>query len=391
MPTDLTTEPLRFAYWVPNVSGGLVTSTIEQRTDWSFAYNRKLARIAERAGFDYALSQVRYTASYGAEYQHESTSFSLALLMATERLKLIAAVHPGLWHPGVLAKWVATADHLSGGRIAVNVVSGWFADEFRQLGEPWLEHDERYRRSAEFILALKRIWTQDSANLAGDFYRIRDFSLKPKPLSWPGRPHPEIFQGGNSSAARRNGGQLSDWYFSNGKDFDGVLEQLADLRRVADVAGRADGPKFGLNGFVIVRDTEREARDTLREIVAKAHVEAVEGFGSAVKQAGASTHDKKGMWADSTFEDLVQYNDGFRTQLIGTPEQVASRIVEFRKIGVDLILTGFLHFQEEVEQFGRDVLPIVRALEVEAGLDPAAVPDPAAGLTANDPLLAGAR
>ena len=152
MTTDPTAEPLRFAYWVPNVSGGLVTSTIEQRTDWSFEYNRKLARLAEWAGFDYALSQVRYTASYGAEYQHESTGFSLALLLATERLKLIAAIHPGLWQPGVLAKWVATADHLSGGRVAVNVVSGWFKDEFRQLGEPWLEHDERYRRTAEFIL-----------------------------------------------------------------------------------------------------------------------------------------------------------------------------------------------------------------------------------------------
>jgi dimethylsulfone monooxygenase len=379
MSSDITRDPLRFAYWVPNVSGGLVTSTIEQRTDWGFDYNRELARIAERAGFEYALSQVRYTASYGAEYQHESTSFSLALLLATERLKLIAAVHPGLWQPGVLAKWVATADHLSGGRVAVNVVSGWFADEFRQLGEPWLEHDERYRRSAEFIQALKLIWTEDEANLAGDFYRIRDFSLKPKPLSWPGRPHPEIFQGGNSSAARRNGGRLSDWYFSNGKDFDGVREQLADLRAVAAEAGRTDGPRFGLNGFVIVRDTEAEAREQLREIVAKAHVEAVEGFGAAVKQAGASTQDKRGMWADSSFEDLVQYNDGFRTGLIGTAEQVAERIIEYRKLGVDLILAGFLHFQEEVEAFGRDVIPLVREMEIQAGLDPAAVPVPVAG------------
>src|ERR1700760_428279 len=197
MTTDITRDPLSFAYWVPNVSGGLVTSTIEQRTDWSFAYNRTLARIAERAGFEYALSQVRYTASYGAEFQHESTSFSLALLMATERLKLIAAVHPGLWQPGVLAKWVATADHLSGGRVAVNVVSGWFADEFRQLRA-------RSRRGAEFMQALREIGTEAPATLAGDFYRIRDFSLKPKPLSWPGRPHPEIFQGGNSTAARRS-------------------------------------------------------------------------------------------------------------------------------------------------------------------------------------------
>ena len=391
MTTERITDHVKFAYWVPNVSGGLVTSDIEQRTDWSYEYNAKLAQTAENNGFEYALSQVRYEASYGAEYQHESTSFSLALLLATQRLKVIAAVHPGLWQPGVLAKLGATADHLSGGRFAVNVVSGWFKDEFTHLGEPWLEHDERYRRSAEFLQVLRKIWTEDEVDFRGDFYRIHDFTLKPNPLNTAERPNPEIFQGGNSSAARRNGGRHSDWYFSNGKDFDGVREQLADLRQIAGAAGRTDGPRFGLNGFVIVRDTEQEARDTLREIIAKAHVEAVEGFGAAVKQAGASTADKQGMWADSSFEDLVQYNDGFRTQLIGTPEQVATRIIAYRKLGVDLILTGFLHYHEEIERFGRDVLPIVRALEVEAGLDPAAVPDPAAGLTVPGPVLVGAR
>lgn len=230
--------PARFAYWVPNVSGGLVTSTIEQRTDWGYDYNRKLAVLAENNGFEYALSQVRYMASYGAEFQHESTSFSLALLLATERLKVIAAVHPGLWHPGVLAKLGATADQLSGGRFAVNVVSGWFKGEFSALGEPWLEHDERYRRAEEFIQALRTIWTEDHAELAGDFYRIRAFSLKPKPIGSTGRPHPEIFQGGNSTAARSMAGRVSDWYFSNGKDFAGVTEQLADVRASAATAGR---------------------------------------------------------------------------------------------------------------------------------------------------------
>jgi dimethylsulfone monooxygenase len=373
----IPTDPLKFAYWVPNVSGGLVTSSIEQRTDWNWDYNRETAIAAENNGFEYALSQVRYMASYSAEYQHESTSLSLAIMLATERLKVMAAVHPGMWHPGVFANFGATADHLTNGRFATNVVSGWFKGEFTSFGEPWLEHDERYRRSAEFIQVLKEIWTADEAQFAGDFYRIRDFALKPKPLAVPGRPHPEIFQGGNSTAARENGGRFSDWYFSNGKSFEGVQEQLADLRRIAADAGRADGgPKFGLNGFIIVRDTEAEAREQLREIIAGAHVEAVEGFRDAVRQAGASTSDKQGMWADSSFEDLVQYNDGFRTQLIGTPEQVAERIVAYKKLGVDLILGGFLHYHEEVERFGRDVLPIVRALEVEAGLDPAAVPVP---------------
>ncbi|GAA3851941.1 MULTISPECIES: dimethylsulfone monooxygenase SfnG [Amycolatopsis] len=365
--------PLKFAYWVPNVSGGLVTSRIEQRTDWGYDYNRELAVLAENNGFEYALTQVRYTASYGAAYQHESTGFSLALLLATQRLKVIAAVHPGLWHPGVLAKFVASADVLSGGRAAVNVVSGWFKDEFTGLGEPWLEHDERYRRSEEFIRVLKELWTNDAAEFRGDFYRIHDFDIKPKPLSTPDRPHPEVFQGGNSTAARKLAGRVSDWYFSNGKDFDGFSEQVAEVRGYA--AEHDHHVRFGLNGFVIARDTEAEARDVLREIVDKADVQAVEGFRSAVQQAGRSTSDKKGMWADSEFADLVQYNDGFRTGLIGTPEQIARRAVEYKRRGADLLLLGFLHYHEDVEYFGREVLPIIRELEKELDAT-AATPEP---------------
>lgn len=360
---DQLAQPLKFAYWVPNVSGGLVVSSIEQRTDWGYDYNKTLAQLAEANGFEYALSQVRYIASYGAAYQHESTSFSLALALATERLTVIAAVHPGLWQPGVLAKWLATADHLTGGRIATNVVSGWFKDEFTKLGEPWLEHGERYRRSEEFIRYLKEIWTGDHAEFNGDFYRLHDFDLKPKPLELPGRPHPEVFMGGNSTDARGMGGRVADWYFCNGNTPEGIAQQVADVGEMAEVHGRS--VRVGVNGFMVARDTEAEARETLREIIDKADREAVEGFGAAVKQAGQSTGDKVGMWQDSEFADLVQYNDGFRTGLVGTPEQIARRMLEYKKIGTDLFLLGFLHFQEEVQYFGEKVLPIVRELEAE--------------------------
>ena len=358
-------EPLKFAYWVPNVSGGLVVSKIEQRTDWSYDYNVELARLAENNGFEFALSQVRYIASYGAAYQHESTSISLALALATERLKIIAAIHPGLWHPGVLAKWIASADQITGGRMAINVVSGWFKDEFTKLGEPWLEHGERYRRSEEFIRYVREIWTSEHAEFNGDFYRLHDFDLKPKPVEVPGRAHPDIFMGGNSTDARGMGGRVADWYFSNGNTPEGIAEQIRDVTDVAKVHGRAGAVRFGLNGFFIGRETEAEARDVLREIVDKADREAVEGFGSAVKQAGQSTGDKKGMWQDSEFADLVQYNDGFRTGLIGTPEQIAHRMLEYKKKGVNLFLLGFLHYLEDVAYFGREVLPIVRELEAQ--------------------------
>lgn len=383
---DATTggaEQVRFAYWVPNVSGGLVVSTLPQRTDHSPAYNVETARAAEAAGFDYALTQVRYGASYGADSQHESTSFSLALLLATERLKVIAAVHPYFWQPTVLAKWAATAQELTGGRLALNVVSGWFKGEALSLGATWLEHGERYRQSEEFIDVLRGAWTTDGFTYRGDFFRTRDLTFRPRPDVLP-----EIFQGGNSTAARQMAGRVSDWYFMNGSDLAGVAEQVAEVGGYARAAGRR--LRFGLNGFAVVRDTEDEARQVVEDVVAHADVEKVEGFGEAVRQAGRSTADGKGMWADSGFRDLVQYNDGFRTGLVGTPEQVARRVLAYRLLGVDLVLLGFLHVQEEVEAFGRRVVPLVRELEREL----ATVADPVAQLGLADelrPALAAVR
>lgn len=353
-------QPLKFAYWVPNVSGGLVISKIEQRTDWSHEYNVKLARLAEDSGFEYALSQVRYMASYGAEFQHESTTFSFALLQATQRLKVIAAVHPGLWHPAVLAKLIATQDQLSGGRTAVNVVSGWFKGEFTALGEPWLEHDERYRRSEEFIRVLRGSWTEDHFSFSGDFYRIHGYNLKPKPIQ---RPHPEIFQGGTSRGARDMAARVSDWYFCNGNTAEGIRAQVDDIQAKAAPLGRR--PKIGMNAFVIARDTEEEAKKVLADIIKHADKEAVNAFGDAVKQAGKASPEGQGNWATSGFEDLVQYNDGFRPNLIGTPEQIARRILEYKAVGVDLVLGGFLHYLEDVEYFGKRVLPLVRELEAQ--------------------------
>jgi FMNH2-dependent dimethyl sulfone monooxygenase len=355
-------DPLSFAYWVPNVSGGLVVSKIPQRTDWNLPYNIKLAQIAEAAGFDYALSQIRFIGSYGADYQHESTTFSTALLANTTRLKVIAAILPGPWHPHVIAKLGATADQLFGGRWAINVVSGWFAGEFDALGLPWLPHDQRYKRSREFIEVVKGIWTQDNFNYEGEFYKAQDFTLKPKPLQ---KPHPEIFQGGNSRAAQENAGTVSDWYFMNGNTPEGHRKQIENVQAIAAANGRR--VRFGVNAFIIARETEEEAQAVLNAIVDQADPEAVNAFGGAVKEAGQASPEGQGMWSNSGFKDLVQYNDGFKTNLIGTPRQIAERIVALKDIGVDLVLGGFLHFHEEVAYFGERVLPLVRELEEARG------------------------
>jgi FMNH2-dependent dimethyl sulfone monooxygenase len=355
--------PMKFAHWVPNLSGGLVVSKVPQRTDWSLDYNVKLVKIAEEAGFDYALTQVRFKGSYGAEYQHDSLMFSAALLANTDRLGIVTAILPGMFHPGVLAKHGATADQIFNGRWAVHIASGWFRDEYDMLGVPWLEHDERYARSREFVDILRGAWSTDDFHYDGKYWQIKGYSLKPKPLAIPDRPMPEVFQGGNSLAAQRMAAAVADWYFMNGNTPEGHKEQIDYITKLAFDNGRK--VKFGVNAFVIARETEEEARTEYERIIAAADAPAVERFKEAIVEAGQSTKERKGMWVDSTERDLVQYNDGFKTNLIGTPEQIALRIHELQKIGVDLILCGFLHFHEETRFFGERIIPLVREMEAD--------------------------
>lgn len=151
----------------------------------------------------------------------------------------------------------------------------------------------------------------------------------------------------------------------NGNTLEGFQTQIKDVKERAEREGRLAEVKFAVNGFVIARETEEEAIRVLQEIQGKANVEAVEAFGDAVKNAGASTSNKTGMWANSKFEDLVQYNDGFKTKLIGTPQQIADRILLLKSLGIQILLVAFLHYEDEIQQFGDQVLSLVRKLEAE--------------------------
>lgn len=353
-------EPLRFAYWVPAASTGYIASRIEQRFGWDLEYNVELAEIAEAAGFDYGLTATRFVTTFLDEGQHEAMTLSQYILARTKRIRIISAVLTGLWHPAVMAKIAATADHLSGGRFALNIVSGWDRAQFGALGLPWVDHDARYRRSEEFIQVLKGCWTGEAFSFEGEYFQIDGFQTRPRPLQ---RPNPTIFQGGSSTAARRMAGLYSDWYLTNGGRPEEIARQVADVQAHAAGAGRRVG--IGVNGFAIVRDTAEQARAVHSEIIRLADWEAASRFAAATAEAGRSAPDGIGNWAKSALADFVQGNDGFRTGLIGTPELVAQRIMDLKRSGVGLILLGFLHFKEELEAFGRQVLPLVRALEAE--------------------------
>ncbi|WP_336785255.1 dimethylsulfone monooxygenase SfnG [Paenibacillus sp. MMO-177] len=351
---------IEFGYWAPLEDGGLLATKLPQQTSSSFEANIRYAEQAERTGFDHMLLPTRFVASSDSENQWESLTFAAALAVKTRKLGLIVAVASGLIPPAIVAKMLTTIDHLSGGRAAINVVSGWLKDEYIALGQPWLDHDERYRRSEEFIRVLRELWTEDQATYAGDFFRLREADFKPRPVQVPG---PTIYQGGNSKAAKQMAGRVSDYYFMNGNTLEGLKKQVDEVRGYAADHNREI--KFGVNAFVIVRDTEEEAKQVLRDIISNADSATVEAFREQVKHAGQSSGDRDGMWANSTYEDLIQFNDGFKTGLIGTKEQVARRILELKEIGINLVLTGFLHYDEELALFGEQVIPLVRQLELE--------------------------
>jgi len=359
-----------FAYWVPNVSGGLVVSDWETETDWTYDYNLDLARTAESVGFDYALAQARFFGSYGADKQLEALSIANALAAQTDELHVIGAVHPGLWEPGPLANFIATSDRISNGRFSINIVSGWFKGEFTGFGQPWLEHDERYARSSEFIEVLKALWTEERATYDGRFYTIgKDIEgfegapLEPKPVQ---DPYPQVFQGGNSQAAREMAAKHSDVLFINGGSLQEIRAVIDDVEEYAEEFG-TEPPRFAANAFVIQRDTESEAKEVLEGIIENATDEAVDAFKDQVKEACQSSGEGEGMWADSDFEDLVQYNDGFKTGLIGTDDQIVERIRKLDAIGVDIVLAGFLDFEAELERFGETIIP---AIDEADSLDP---------------------
>ncbi|TLG91077.1 dimethyl sulfone monooxygenase SfnG [Pseudomonas edaphica] len=346
--------PIEFGYWAPNLGTSLVATRINNHTRGTFAANREYAQIAEHNGFKYTLLATRFVSSLeGNEGTYDSMVMAAAIAAVTTQLVPIVAVATGLAHPAIVAKQLVTLDEISQGRAAVNVVSGWLKDEYTALGEPWLEHGERYRRTEEFIEVLRATWADGQAEYAGDFFRLRnaDFRPKPRPGAIP------VFQGGNSVAAREMAARQSDFYFMNGAPLDSLREHIAHVKALAAQQNRT--VRFAVNAFVISRPTEAQAREVLEAIIENADIEVVERFRKNVQHAGQATIEKQGMWAESRFEDLIQFNDGFKTGLIGTPEQIAERITALTEIGVDMLLAGFLHYDDELLEFGREVIPLV--------------------------------
>src|SRR5712664_839204 len=191
---------MRYGYWLP-VFGGWLRNVENEKMQTSWAYVKKLAQRSEQIGFDLTLiAELNLNDIKGVEAPSlDAWSTSAALAAVTERIELMVAVRPTFHLPALLAKQAANIDHISRGRLSLNVVSSWWADEARQYGVPFEQHDDRYARTAEWLEVLDGVWSQDNYSFTGKYYRVEETILQPKPAS---RPRPTIYAGGESPAAK---------------------------------------------------------------------------------------------------------------------------------------------------------------------------------------------
>ena len=277
----------------------------------------------------------------------EAWSTTAALAAVTERLEIMTAVRPTFHPPVIFAKQAANIDRIANGRLSLNVVSSWWATEAAKYGVQFDVHDDRYARTAEWLEVLDQAWSRPRFSHAGSFYNVQDGILEPKPVA---RPRPTIYAGGESPAAKALISAKCDGYLMHGDPAENIAPKVEDMRRRRDELGL--GPMvYGAAGYAIVRSTEAEAKRELARIT-----DVTEG------RAYHSYQD----WLQNTqleqrvsLEDYSVSNRGLRTGLVGTPEQVAEKLIALEGAGLDLVLLQFSPQLEEMERFAEEVIPLV--------------------------------
>jgi FMNH2-dependent dimethyl sulfone monooxygenase len=339
---------MRYGYWLP-VFGGWLRNVEDEQMEATWDYVSRLARRSEEIGFDLTLiAELNLNDIKGPAWPAlDAWSTAAALAAVTKRLELMVAVRPTFHSPALLAKQAANIDHIAGpGRLSLNVVSSWWADEAKKYGVQFEQHDDRYARTAEWLEVVDQMWKRDHFSYAGNYYQVEDAILQPKPVS---HPRPVIYAGGESEAAKELISERCDAFVMHGDPADRIRPKIEDMSRRREKKG-LNPMTFGIAAYSIVRDTEKEAKRELARI-------------TDVKQSAAG-YDNYQQWLSGTkldqhvsLEDYSVSNRGLRSGLVGTPEQLAERIAEFEAVGVDLLLLQCSPQFEEMERFARQVIP----------------------------------
>ena len=336
---------MRYGYWMP-VFGGWLRNVEDEGMEASFDYVKRLARRSEEIGFDLSLiAELFLNDIKGVDAPSlDAWSTAAALAAVTDRLELMVAVRPTFHNPAILAKQAANIDRIGGGgRLSLNVVSSWWAGEAKKYGVQFDEHDDRYARTSEWLEVIDRLWKEDHFSFSGDYYRVEDAVLQPKPIK-----KPVIYAGGESPRAKEVIASQCDAYVMHGDEPGRVREKILDME---ERRSRLALPpmQYGVAAYTIVRKTAEEAQKELERI-------------TDVQQSAAGYGNYQDWLSNTKLEQQVSLQDysvsnrGLRAGLVGTADQVAEQVARFEEAGVTLLLLQCSPQLEEMERFGEAVI-----------------------------------
>ena len=335
----------------------------------SSSYLVQIACAHDDAGFDLAL--VGYTSS-------SAEGFLVALHAAThtKQLGYLVAHRPGFVAPTLMARKIATFDHLTEGRLAVHIITGKTDDEQHGDGD-FSPKTERYRRAAEYLELMKLTWSSERPfDFSGEFYRVKGAFSDIRPLQ---QPHPLLFFGGASDGALAMGAKLCDVYAMYAEPLASTRERISNFRIQAAAFGRRPGFNVSLRPIIAAR--EGDAWDKANRILAA--MTGKKGWSRQEEATGPVDNAGKRLMGFAMQQDVhderlwmpiarVTGALGNTSCLVGTAEQVAEAILKYYVLGVDsFLIRGFDPFNDTVE-FGRELIPRIKAGAIEIDRERAA-------------------
>lgn len=335
---------MRFGYWMP-VFGGWLRNVADEQMDASWDYTKRLAINSEKWGYDLSLIaelNMNDIKGVGAPTL-DAWSTAAAVAAVTETLELMVAVRPNFHQPALFAKAAANIDQIAGGRLALNVVSSWWADEAKRYGLQFDQHDDRYARTSEWLQVVEGMWREEEFDFAGKFYTTDKAICSPKPVR-----KPVTYAGGESEAAKMLIAGQCDAYVMHGDPVEAIAPKIADMAARREATGKPP-MQYGMAAYAIVRDSEAEAQRELKRIT---DVTDLPGGYDNFDQWLSGTQLEREM----KINEYSVSNRGLRPNLIGTPEQLRERIEEYEAAGLDLLLLQMSPQAEEMERFSAQVM-----------------------------------
>lgn len=327
---------MQFGIWLP-VYGGWLRS-LDAPTGPDVAACLAIAQQAEALGFDflYASENLLNCIHGPSEGVADAWSILAAIAAVTSKVGLCGAVKPGFRSPFLVARMLDTLSKIAERKLGMNIVCGWWKEEFELSGVDWLDHGGRYDRAADFLRSLYGLFqppavpkeeaAEDDALDALDIFAAPNYGLDQKAL-------PEVWIAGHSDRAVRLAAEWGHCLFLNGMSDEELKRRIETVRQQANGWGRSIF--IAANAYVIATEATEQARQRWKSVIARRNPQTIEFFQKVIGRSGAAA------WTALGEEQMVDSNAGFELGLIGSFEDIRQRIPKLQSIGLDRIVCQF--------------------------------------------------